>query len=158
MKRGRCRSLRFYFLVAGAAALLSVPAPGEELSEYGNPLTRLRIKGVQIIAEVVSTPDRLYLGLSHRPQLSEGMGMLFVMGQADRHSFCMRDMRFGIDIIWIAKGRVAALHKGLSPRDTGDFRPPVPVPLVLEVPAGFADRHGIKVGDRVEGDLPALSP
>ena len=61
----------------------------------------------------------------------------------------MRDMLFPIDIIWIAKGKVAGLHKQLSPSNRSNFIAPVPVRLVLEVPAGFADRHGIKVGDPV---------
>jgi len=122
---------------------------GQDHSAYGNPLTRLTVKGVPIVAEVVSTPQRLYLGLSHRQELPEGRGMLFLMGSARRHAFCMRDMRFAIDILWIADGKVAGLHKQLSPSDTGSFRPPVPASLVLEVPGGFADRHGIKVGDPV---------
>lgn len=107
-------------------------------------------------AEVVSTPKKLYLGLSHRQQLPEGKGMLFIMGASRRHNFCMRDMRFPIDIIWIAAGKVAGLHKQLSPGDKGNFRAPVPVPLVLEVPGGFADRYGIKVGDSVVFQQPGL--
>ena len=46
-------------------------------------------------------------------------------------------------------GKVAGLHKQLSPSDDGNFISPVPVRLALEVPGGFTDRHGIKVGDPV---------
>ena len=118
-------------------------------SASGNPLTRLTVKDIPVVAEVVSTPKKLYLGLSHRQDLPEGRGMLFLMGEARRYAFCMRDMRFPIDIIWITNGKVAGLHKQLSPSSKGSFRAPVPVSLVLEVPAGFVDRHGIKVGDPV---------
>jgi uncharacterized membrane protein (UPF0127 family) len=61
----------------------------------------------------------------------------------------MRDMLIPIDIIWIADAKVAGLHKELAPGDDSNFIAPAPVRLVLEVPAGFADRHGIKVGDPV---------
>jgi uncharacterized protein len=142
-------SKTLFLLVFLAASLLSAQVWGQELSPYGNPLTRLTVKDTPVVAEVVSTPQKLYLGLSHRQKLPEGRGMLFVLGAARRHVFCMRDMLIPIDIIWIAHGKVAGLHKKLSPGDDGNFISPVPVRQVLEVPAGFADRHGIKVGDPV---------
>ncbi len=131
---------------------------GQKISEYGNPLVRLAVRDVPLVVEVVSTPEKLYLGLSHRPGLPEGRGMLFLMGSLDRHVFCMRDMHFPIDIIWIADGRVAGVHENLSPRDPGGFQAPTPVSWVLEVPAGFARRHGIKVGDPVAPEEPAHIP
>ena len=142
------RKTLFYliFLVTG---LLSGQIWGQEFSPYGNPLTRLTVKDVPVVAEVVSTPQKLYLGLSHRQNLPEGQGMLFLLGAARRHVFCMRDMLIPIDIIWIGDGKVVGLHKQLSPSDKGDFVSPRPVSLVLEAPGGFADRHGIKVGDPV---------
>jgi uncharacterized membrane protein (UPF0127 family) len=138
-----------YLLIFIVFCLPSSQVWGQEISPYGNILTRLTVKDTTVVAEVVSTPKKCYLGLSHRPELPEGKGMLFIMGAAKRYAFCMRDMHFPIDIIWIADGKVAGLHKQLSPRDTGTFTAPVPVRQVLEVPGGFADRHGIKVGDPV---------
>jgi len=142
-----CKTL--FFLIVFAAGLLSAQVWGQEFSPYGNPLTQLTVKDVPVVAEVVSTPQKLYLGLGHRQKLPEGQGMLFLLGAARRHVFCMRDMLIPIDIIWIADGKVAGLHKQLSPSDDGNFIAPVPVSLVLEVPGGFADRHGIKKGDPV---------
>jgi len=149
-------SKTLFILILFVTSLLSHPVRGQEFSPYGDPLTTVSIKGVPVQAEVVSTSKKLYLGLSHRRELPEGRGMLFLMGTARRHTFCMRDMLFPIDIIWIADGKVAGLHKQLSPNDNGNFRAPVPVPLVLEVPGGFADRHGIKVGDPVVLPLPGF--
>ena len=138
-----------FFLIFLFTGFLSGQIWGQELSAYGNPLTRLTVKEIAVVAEVVSTPSKLYLGLSHRQNLPEGQGMLFLLGAARRHVFCMRDMLIPIDIVWIADGKVAGLHKQLSPSDASNFMAPVPVRLVLEVPGGFADRHGIKVGDPV---------
>jgi uncharacterized membrane protein (UPF0127 family) len=136
------------------ASLLPGLVSGQDYSEYGNYLTRLTVKDIPVVAEVVSTPEKLYLGLSHRKELPEGRGMLFLMSTENRHSFCMRDMFFPIDIIWIADGKVAGIHQRLSPNDKGSFRAPVPVRLVLEVPGGFADRHQVKTGDPVKLQLP----
>ncbi len=131
------------------AALGAAPAVGQEYSEAGNLLTHLTVKGVPVTAEVVSTPEKTYLGLGRRQNLPEGTGMLFLLSKMARQTFCMRDMLISIDIIWIADGKVAGFAPKLSPSDRGVFTSPVPVRLVLEVPGGFAERHGIKVGDPV---------
>lgn len=145
---------RVIFFIILSIGLLARTASSQEYSKYGNPLSRLTVKGVPVLAEVVSTPKKQYLGLSHRKELPEGRGMLFLMQQNTRQKFCMRDMLISIDIIWIADGKVAGIHKNLSPLDKSLFRSPVPVRLVLEVPGGFADRYGIKVGDPVELKMP----
>ncbi len=145
------RSLFFFVILA--AALLAATAPAQEYSAAGNPLARLTIKGVPVTAEVVSTPEKLYLGLGQRQDLPEGRGMLFLIPQLGVQAFCMRDMHFSIDIIWIADGKVVGIHPKLSPRDQETFFSPVPVRIVLEVPGGFAERHGIKVGDKVSLQL-----
>lgn len=148
------RGFRAWFLLLCIWAGLSGSRVwGQEYSEYGNPLVRLTVKGVPVLAEVVSTPQKHYLGLSHRRELPEGRGMLFLMSDLKYQVFCMRNMWFPLDIIWIHDGKVAGLHKNLSPEDKGNFRSPVPVRLVLEVPGGFADRHGIKPGDPVVLEL-----
>ena len=143
-------------LVAFTVCLLSGQVSGQEFSPYGNSLARLTIKEVTVVAEVVSSPQKLYLGLSHRKELPEGSGMLFLLDTEKRHVFCMRDMLISIDIVWIAGGKVAGLHKQLSPKDKSSFTSPVPVRLVLEVPGGFVDRHGIKVGDPVVLQMPGF--
>jgi hypothetical protein len=43
--------------------------------------------------------------------------------------------------IWVSLGKVTTFP--------GNLISPAPVTHVLEVPGGFADRHGIKTGDRV---------
>ena len=41
------------------------------------------------------------------------------------------------------------ITRNVPPTFPGDLTSPAPVNQVLEVPGGFADRHGIKAGDRV---------
>jgi uncharacterized membrane protein (UPF0127 family) len=146
------RSLLLPVLVA--TVLLAAPVWGQEFSEAGNLLTHLTVGDVPVTAEVVSTPQKLYLGLGKRQGLVEGRGMLFLMNKPALQVFCMRDMHFPIDIIWIANSKVAGIEPKLSPNFTGDVTSPVPVRLVLEVPGGFTERHNIKVGDPVRLQLP----
>ncbi len=135
-------------LILGVLLWTASLGAGTELSEYGNPFTWVTIGKTKVKAEVVFTPEKLYLGLGQRPELPEGRGLLFLMPGAEVQTFCMRDMRFAIDFLWLADGRVAGITKNVSPQDQQAlYCSPVPVKYVLEVPAGFCDRHGLKVGD-----------
>jgi uncharacterized membrane protein (UPF0127 family) len=136
-------------LLLAAFLGLSAGAGGQEVSEYGNPWLWVTIGQVTVQAEAVSTPQRLYLGLGHRRELPPGRGMLFFMPEIEVQTFCMRDMRFPLDLIWIAGGRVAGITRNVPPTFPGDLTSPRPVKHVLEVPGGFAHQYGIKVGDRV---------
>jgi hypothetical protein len=133
------------------AALLAwtASAAGADLSEYGNPYLWVSVGQVKIKAEAVRTPAKLYLGLSHRPNLPAGRGMLFFMPELQVQHFCMRGMNFPLDFIWIAHGRVAGLTRNVPADFPGNLTSPEPVNYILEVPAGFIDRYRLRVGDRV---------
>ncbi len=145
------RSLRFFLAFTALAVLLggATRALGEGRSKYGNPFLWVKVGQVKVEAEMVSTPEKLYQGLGQRRELPAGRGMLFVMPRVEVQEFCMRGMKFPLDIIWIVDGRVAGLEKNVSPQFTGVLASPQPVKFVLEVPGGFADAYGIKAGDRV---------
>jgi uncharacterized membrane protein (UPF0127 family) len=60
-------------------------------------------------------------------------------------------VRFPIDIIWIERGRVAGIERDV-PVPQGDlplYSSDRPADRVLEVPAGWAARHGVRAGARV---------
>lgn len=133
----------------------AVSGSATEISEFGNPLIPVTVKGVTVTAEVVTSPEKLYLGLSHRPLLPPDRGMLFIMPAEEVQEFCMRGMRFPLDIIWISEGRVAGCERNIAPDDPRTLVSPVPVKHVLEVPAGFCDRHKIAVHDPVIFRWPA---
>jgi uncharacterized membrane protein (UPF0127 family) len=122
---------------------------GQEVSAQGNPWLWVTIGKVTVKAEAVRTPERLHLGLSYREELPEGQGMLFFMPTLGEQRFCMRGMRFPLDLVWIVDGRVAGITGNVPPTFPGDLPSPEPVNYVLEVPGGFTEKSGIKAGDRV---------
>jgi uncharacterized protein len=130
---------------AGGAGL----AGGQEVSEHGNPWVNVTVGKVAVKAEAVRSPERLYLGLSGRRELPEGQGMLFFMPTQAVQTFCMRGMHIPLDLIWISAGRVAGITRNVPRTFPGDLCSPEPVSHVLEVPGGFAGRHGIEAGDPV---------
>lgn len=136
------------------AVPLAGPAGAEELSAYGNPFAEVVIKGVKVEAEVVKTPKKVFLGLSYRKSLPKGRGMLFIMPEEEVQHFCMRGMRFAIDIIWITQGKVIGCEKNVPPTDPRTLSSLAPVRYVLEVPAGFCDIHKITAGDTIHFSRP----
>lgn len=87
-------------------------------------------------------------GLSGTQYLADGEGMLFMYDEPTVPRFWMKDMNYAIDIVWISSDlRVVGTQKDVSP-DTfpTTFSPTVPVQYVLEVPAGFVERHGVSIG------------
>ena len=109
---------------------------------------------VTVTVEVARTEAEKVRGLSDRDRLAPDRGMLFVYGAPVRPLIWMRGMRFPLDILWIRDGRVVDLVRGAkapAPDEAPqEFAPREDAQYVLEVPAGFAERHGIAVGDRAE--------
>jgi uncharacterized protein len=145
----RSSRISVWVLVLLLMAICAGGAGGQEVSEQGNPWVQVSFGKVTVQAEAVRTPERLYLGLSYRQELPEGRGMLFLMPGKEVQSFCMRGMRLPLDLIWISGGRVAGVTRNVPATFPGELISPAPVEQVLEVPGGFADRHGIKTGDPV---------
>ncbi len=81
--------------------------------------------------------------------------MLFVFPKADYYPFWMPDMHFPLDIIWIgADKKIISISENIPPlldkTKPTYYLSPKPAQYVLEVKAGFAKKHNIKIGDTVE--------
>lgn len=120
--------------------------PQDELERIDIKLSETTIHAM--VARHPSTRER---GLSGLPALAPDEGMLFIFPEQGRHSFWMKDMKFAIDIIWIASNRdIIAISSGISPDTYPDtFIPPRDVQFVLELGAGSAEKIGLKAGDKV---------
>lgn len=104
---------------------------------------------VSVVAELAQRPEEQVLGLSNRPDLAPGRGMLFLYPQPQPVGIWMKDMRFPLDILWIRDGRIVKIEKHAPPLVQGapERVYTATADLVLEVPAGFADRENIRLGD-----------
>ena len=111
----------------------------------------LRIKENCLAMEVADTNQARIKGLSERDGLPANSGMLFVFESPGEQCFWMKDMRFDLDIIWTNDAKhIVKIEPDVSP-DTypksfcGDD-----TLYVLEFDAGFAVKHGLKVGDELK--------
>jgi len=111
----------------------------------------ITIGGIEVAVDIADTPQERMQGLSGRESLGESEGMLFVLDEPAVPAFWMKDMNFAIDIIWInSQRRVIGVERDISPQTFPDtFRPSEAIKYVLEVPAGFSQRHTIDIGDEL---------
>lgn len=151
--RGRIWSA-FLMLVATASPVR--PVGGMEVNPP-LPTAPMVIAGrVNLTVELARTPEEHIRGLSGRSGLKSRHGMLFIYDRPQPVSIWMKDMRFPLDILWIRDGRIVKIEKRAPPlTPTGPERIyTATADLVLEVPAGFADRERIRVGDMARATLP----
>ncbi len=111
----------------------------------------LKVGTARVLIDIADTPALRERGLSGRKLLLDDQGMYFIFDHPDVYPFWMKEMNFPIDIIWIGEHMsVVDITKSASPSSFPQtFVSSAPALYVLEVQAGFAERHGVKIGDQV---------
>lgn len=106
--------------------------------------------------EVTQTAKGRVRGLSGRDSIGKAEGMFFVFPERDRHGIWMKDMRFAIDILWVADGKIVDIAPRVQPpavdapdEDLPIYYPRLEADWVIEVPAGVAEIGGWKIEDSV---------
>jgi uncharacterized protein len=116
---------------------------------------KVSIEGYELSAEIPVTGELMSKGLSVKNQLRENESMLFVFEEPLRHTFWMKDMKFPIDIIWLdSNGKIVHIEENLMPCPLvlicPSYAPNTDSQYVLETIAGFAQRHNISLGTKIE--------
>ena len=129
---------------------------GKKIYDSFWPKVIIKIGGQEVRVLVADTPARRLKGWSDRKNMGRYGGMLFVVPELGRYAMVMRDMRFPLDIVWLDGTKIIDIAPNLPPE------PNVPeekltvygarasFTMVLELPAGFAQQFGLKIGDRIE--------
>jgi len=100
--------------------------------------------------EIAYTPAARELGLMYRQRLGENAGMLFIFKQAQRLTFWMKNTEIPLDLIFAGTdGTVEGIVANAEPFSERELSVAGKSQYVLEVNGGFARRHGIKPGDRL---------
>ena len=114
--------------------------------------------GFSVAAELAVTDEERQQGLMFREKIAEDQGMLFIFEDEELHSFWMKNMRFAIDILWLdQERRIVHLEPRVPPcpADPCPSYPPArPASFVLEIQSGAAEKHGLKLYDRLDFILP----
>lgn len=108
-------------------------------------------------AAIADTRDKQITGLSDTDSLPEQYGMLFVYSDVDDRRFVMREMDFGIDIIYADnEGVITTIHHAEKPgpdEDGSNQVYPGRGQYVLEVNYHWTTARDVTVGDSL-GELP----
>ncbi len=110
-----------------------------------------------VSAAIADTGDLRYTGLSDTEDLPEDRGMLFVYEEVDDHTYVMREMDFGIDIVYADdEGEITRIHHAPAPgpdEDGEDQTYPGRGQYVLEVNKGWTTERDVEEGDVLEFEL-----
>ena len=119
---------------------------------------KVTVNGLVLVADIAANDEQRTKGLSVKDRLAENEAMLFVFDNEAEHTFWMKNMKFPIDIIWIDTDKtVVHIEHDLQPCSSELLCPtykPIDDSLyVLETVGGFAEKHDIVKGTRVDFEL-----
>jgi hypothetical protein len=104
----------------------------------------------KIDIEIADNDDRRTRGLMDRIGMKENQGMLFIFPYDTIQSFWMKNTVMPLDIMFINRdNEIVTIHKNTVPFDTGAYASTKPASLVVEVNAGYTEKYGINVGDKI---------
>lgn len=131
----------------GAVAVASV----ECRADQAQFLTKDGVR--RFAVEIADDEAERARGLMYRRELAPDAGMLFIYETARPVSFWMRNTYLPLDLIFMdAAGVIRHIHRNARPFDETPLpgaKPNDPAPdrlMVLEIPAGQADRNGLREG------------
>ncbi len=153
-----CPTLRFVrtvLVVLLVVAMAAVAACDDDRDEPLPllPTAEIRVEGdgvsETLTVELARTSRQHQQGLMYRQELPEDRGMLFLFESEQNGGFWMKNTYLPLDIAYLAEdGTVQEIRQG-KPLDETILRPGDPYWMVLEVNAGWFERHGLGVGARV---------
>ena len=102
----------------------------------------VRLEAIAI--EIADTDSARQRGLMDRRSLPERGGMLFIFEDEDQRSFWMRNTPLSLDIIFVdADSQVVNIQRRTRPLSSQEIPSDGPAKYVVEVRAGFTERHDI---------------
>jgi uncharacterized protein len=147
---------RLYFLGVAVLGVLQTTVYGQTpvpAFRKDAELVFVSAKGAtlaRIDVEIAERATERMRGLMLREQMEENQGMLFLFPTEEPLSFWMKDTPLPLDIIFLGADRtVVTIRKNTVPFSEASVPSDRPARFVVEVNAGFADRHRLATGDRV---------
>ncbi|MCX5708165.1 MAG: DUF192 domain-containing protein [Candidatus Omnitrophica bacterium] len=113
---------------------------------------KICFKDTCVSVEIADNEISRSRGLMFRESLAQDCGMLFIFPSEDIYSFWMKNTKIDLDMIWLDKDLQVVEIKSFVPSckipDCPSYTPKVQAKFVLEVNAGFAAIHKIKINNK----------
>ncbi len=101
--------------------------------------------------EIADDDAKRTQGLMYRDSMAENEAMLFILPSETEQSFWMKNCIIPLDIIYAnSKNQIITIQKNTVPYSEDSIPSNGPAKYVVEVNAGFCDRHSVKPGDHFE--------
>lgn len=141
--------LFLYFLIVSSA---ESPACPLEL-----PTATITINGHSLIVELAATPAARTCGLSHREDLPQNRGMLFIFPSPGPETFWMKDTLIPLSIAFVDNAGQIMNIQDMTPMQTEElYSSQGPARYAIEVNQGWFEKNGINTGDHVVIELPLV--
>lgn len=144
-------------IVVIVLGVLFVNIVGNNFSLFA-PKSTVTIDGHTFHVTVATTQQAKENGLSNTSSLPKDQGMLFSFTTPGYYEFWMRNMKYPLDIIYIAHNKIVSIafnvanpNNPLVPLPI--YKPNQPADTVLEINGGLSTTYHIQVGDTVSESL-----
>lgn len=110
----------------------------------------------RVTVEVAKRSAEQQRGLMYRRSLEKDTGMLFVFQQEEPQSFWMKNTLIPLDMLFISSDLVIVDITTMQPCSVDpcpSYTSKQPAQYCLEVNAGYARSHAIKIGDTISSDI-----
>lgn len=147
------KSLRIASLILAFILLASCAARAEgspDISKPNPPLKTVTLEsgGTRLLVELAMTEQERNRGLMYRKTLEDGKGMLFVFEYDQKLAFWMKNTSLPLSLAYLASDGTILQILDLVPFSLEGRPSTRSARYALEVPQGWFDRAGLKVGDR----------
>ncbi len=155
MTRNRHWWLVIIFLVIIAALVYGVWWASQRGPSFKADGELVLPNGSEVQIAILTTKADKYRGFSKMHQPCPDCGLLFVWPVLSQPTIVMRDMLFPLDLVWLRDKQIVQLTLNIQPEEGEEsqltkYTASEPIDSVLEVPAGFAGRHNLKIGQFVD--------
>lgn len=125
-------------------------AASQDISKPNPQLKTVTLKAglTQVIAEVAKIEGERNRGLMFRKTLADGKGMLFVFETDQKVSFWMKNTSIPLSVAYMGSDGTILQILDLVPFSLEPRSSERSVRYALEVPQGWFERAGLKVGDK----------
>lgn len=139
-------------LILGSVLYVAYNMETKPLAGYDTKI--IRVDNAELRVFVADTVEKRTQGLMNISEMEADTGMLFIFPDSALRTFWNKNTLIPLDLIWIAGGKVVGVS-GLpsitqSNNQIVSIVSPEIIDTVLEVPAGWADTHGVDVGDTIK--------
>ena len=147
------RLLAALLVCAGLLPAARAAEPARLLADFGLGRAIIETKTACHLIDLwfALTPEQRSQGLMNIRELGEYEGMLFVSSQPAQLRMWMKNTYIPLDMLFIrGDGRISSIAPRTTPFSETTISSDEPVTAVLELNGGFAERHRVARGDRLE--------